>query len=127
MQELKELQDTPQVLNTSGESLNPMSESSMLVHHGGCGCNRKGSMSAHPVFVLSKDGTPLTPTKPAKARKLMEGKVAKPVWNKFGQFGIQMTVNTRKEMPDTALGIDNGTKFEGYSVVCGNENIQDKQ
>ena len=122
MQELKELQDTPQVLNISGESLNPMSESSKLLHHGGCGCYRKGSMSAHPVFVLSKDGTPLTPTKPAKARKLMEGKVAKPVWNKFGQFGIQMTVNTRKEMPDTALGIDNGTKFEGYSVVCGNEN-----
>jgi hypothetical protein len=102
--------------------LNPMSESSKLLHHGGCGCNRKGSMSAHPVFVLGKDGTPLTPTKPAKARKLMENSVAKPVWNKFGQFGIQMLVETRNETPNTALGIDNGTKFEGYSVVCGNEN-----
>jgi hypothetical protein len=122
MQELKELQDAPQVLNTSGESLNPMSVSSKLLHHGGCGCNRKGSMSAHSVFVLGKDGTPLTPTKPAKARKLMEGNVAKPVWNKFGQFGVQMLVDTRKETPNTALGIDNGTKFEGYSVVCGTEN-----
>jgi len=122
MQKLKELQDTPQVLNTSGESLNPMSESSKLLHHGGCGCNRKGSMSAHSVFVLHKDGTPLTPTKPTKARKLMVGNVAKPVWNKFGQFGIQMLVDTRKETPNTSLGIDNGTRFEGYSVVCGNEN-----
>jgi hypothetical protein len=122
MQELKELQNTPQVLDTSGESLNPMSAGSKLLHHGGCGCNKYGSMSAHSVFVLGKDGTPLTPTKPQKARKLMEGKVAKAVWNKFGQFGIQMTVDTRKETPDTALGIDNGTRFEGYSVVCGSEN-----
>jgi hypothetical protein len=122
MQELKELQDTPQVLNTSGESLNPMSASSKLLHHGGCGCNRKGSMSAHSVFVLHKDGTPLTPTKPSKARKLLEGKVAKPIWNKFSQFGIQMLVDTRKNTPNTALGIDNGTSFEGYSVVFGTEN-----
>jgi hypothetical protein len=79
-------------------------------------------MSAHSVFVLSKDGTPLTPTKPAKAKKLLKAGVAKPVWNKFGEFGIQMLVETRKETPKTALGIDNGTKFEGYSVVCGQEN-----
>ena len=79
-------------------------------------------MSAHNVFVLGKDGIPLTPTKASKARKLMEGKVAKPVWNKFGQFGIQMLVNTRNETPNTALGIDNGTKFEGYSIVCDKEN-----
>jgi Holliday junction resolvasome RuvABC endonuclease subunit len=72
--------------------------------------------------VLHKDGTPITPTKPAKAKKLLKAGVAKPIWNKFGQFGIQMLVDTRKETPNTALGIDNGTKFEGYSVVCGAEN-----
>jgi hypothetical protein len=122
MQGLKERQDAPQVLHNSEEPLNSTSESCKPLHHGGCGCNRKGRMSAHSVFVLSKDGTPLTPTKPAKARKLLEAKVAKPVWNKFGQFGIQMLVETRKETPKTALCIDNGTKFEGYSVVCENEN-----
>jgi hypothetical protein len=79
-------------------------------------------MSAYPVFVLSKDGNPLTPTKSAKAKKLLTVGVAKPVWNKFGQFGIQMLVDTRKHTPKTALGIDNGTKFEGYSIVCGTEN-----
>jgi hypothetical protein len=122
MQGLKERQNAPQILNNSEESLNSTSESCKPLPHGGCGCNRKGRLSAHSVFVLGKDGTPLTPTKPARAKKMLNDKVAKPVWNKFGQFGIQMLVETRKETPKTAIAIDNGTKFEGYSVVCGNEN-----
>lgn len=122
MQTLKERWDTPQVPDNSEEPLNSKSANSMRLHHGGCGCNRKGCMSAHSVFVLHKDGIPLTPTKPAKAKKLLKAGVAKPMWNKFGQFGIQMLVDTRKHIPNTALGIDNGTKFEGYSVVCGTEN-----
>lgn len=76
----------------------------------------------HNVFVLGKNVKPLTPTTNAKARKLVKAKQAKPVWNKFGQFGIQMQVETRKETPKTAFGIDFGTKFEGYAVVCGKEN-----
>jgi len=80
-------------------------------------------MSAkHTVFVLAKDGTPLTPTTPAKARKLLKGGVAKPTWSKFGTFGIQLLVETRRETPQTTLGIDPGSKYEGYAVVCGNEN-----
>ena len=122
MQGLKERQDAPQVLHNSGEPFNPISESCKPLPHGGCGCNRKGCLSVHSVFVLHKDGMPLTPTKPARAKKLMKDGVAKPVWNKFGQFGIQMLVETRKETPKTALCIDNGTRFEGYSVVCDKEN-----
>lgn len=76
----------------------------------------------HTVFVLAIDGEPLTPTTPTKARKLLEGNVAKPVWSKFGTFGIQMFVETRRETPQTTVGVDNGTKFEGYAVVCGEEN-----
>lgn len=76
----------------------------------------------HTVFVLAIDGKPLTPTTPAKARKLLEGGVAKKVWSKFGAFGIQMLVETRRETPQTTIGVDVGTKFEGYAVVCGNEN-----
>jgi hypothetical protein len=79
-------------------------------------------MSGHNVFVLDVNGKPLTPTTKTKARKLMKGKQAKPVWNKFSQFGIQMLVDTRKEVPKTVLGVDLGTKFEGYSVVTGKEN-----
>jgi len=81
-----------------------------------------GCMSAHSVFVLSKEGKALTPTTPSKARKLLEGGQAKKCWSKFGTFGIQMLVEVREKTPDTALGVDTGTKFEGYSVVVGDEN-----
>src|SRR5947208_13304727 len=80
-------------------------------------------MSAHSVFVLGGDGTPLTPTTPARARKLLQAGVARKRWSKFGTFGIQMLVPTRRETPVTTLGIDHGTKFEGYAVVCGAENV----
>src|SRR5256885_1208653 len=76
----------------------------------------------HSVFVLAVDGQPLTPTTPTKARKLLRAGVAKKAWSKFGTFGIQMNVPTRTQTPDTSLGVDQGTKFEGYAVVCGNEN-----
>jgi len=80
-------------------------------------------MSAqHEVFVLSVNGAPLTPTTPARARKMLKAGVARPRWSKFSTFGIQMLTPTRYEVPKTTLGVDNGTKFEGYAVVCGREN-----
>lgn len=79
-------------------------------------------MSAHSVFVLDMEGKPLTPTIPARARKLLRGGVAKKVWSKFGTFGIQMLVETRREIPKTVIGVDTGSKFEGYAVICGQEN-----
>jgi len=129
---LQELQDTPQVLNYSEEPLNSMSlenatnssDNSIPFNHFGCGYDNKyvGSMSPNRIFVLSESGNPLTPCKPSKARKLLKGKVAKPVWNKFGLFGIQMLIETRKEVPKFILGCDFGTKFEGYSIVSEKEN-----
>ena len=84
--------------------------------------SNKNTHSKHSVFVLGQDGQSLTPTTPSKARKLLSGKVAKKVWSKFGTFGIQMLVSTRTETPDSTLGNDRGTKFDGYSAVIGNEN-----
>lgn len=131
-QELEELQDTPLVLNPSEEPLNSASletanpsENSKPLSHLGSGYNscKGGGMSAeHNVFVLDIEGKPLTPTTNARARKLLKSRQAKPVWNKFGKFGIQMLVETRKETPETVLGIDFGTKFEGYAIVVGKEN-----
>ena len=87
----------------------PCSSDSQVPFHCRSGCNRpkwSARMSRHSVFVLDVDGKPLTPTTPAKAKKLMKGKVAKPKWNKFGQFGIQMLEETRKETPKAVLGVD---------------------
>jgi hypothetical protein len=75
------------------------------------------------VFVLSQAGKPLTPTTPARARKLLKAGVAKKVWSKFGTFGIQLLIESRSEVPVTTLGYDGGTKFEGFAVVCGNDNV----
>lgn len=135
-QELQERQDAPLILPSSQESLNCMSlktnsnvnspvENSKLLFHSGSGYDvrKDRSMSPkHSVFVLDVEGKPLTPTTPRKAEKLMDGKQAKPVWNKFGQFGIKMLVKTRKETSETILGVDFGTKFEGYAVITGKEN-----
>ncbi|MHA1305505.1 MAG: RRXRR domain-containing protein [Candidatus Heimdallarchaeaceae archaeon] len=73
------------------------------------------------VSVVGKDETPLTPCTPAKARKLIKGGVAKKKWSKLGIFYIQMLVDTRKETPKMCLGIDPGSKFDGYAVVSEKE------
>ncbi|MEX0930805.1 MAG: RRXRR domain-containing protein, partial [Candidatus Paceibacterota bacterium] len=86
------------------------------------GCRQPGRMSAHTVYVLDINGKPLTPTTPAKARKLLKGEQARKVWSKFNTFGIQMLTEVRTETPDTVVGHDPGTKFEGYSVVVDVEN-----
>lgn len=134
---LQERQDTPLILPSSvepfntkngenyGESCNLQNRHSMPNTLVGSGYNirKDACMSGkYKVFVLGVGGKPLTPTTNAKARKLLEGKQAKPVWNKFGQFGIQMLVETRKETPKTVLGCDFGTKFEGLSVVSETDN-----
>ena len=42
---------------------------------------RRGRLSAHSVFVIGKEGEPMTPTTPARARKLLRDGVAKKaVW-----------------------------------------------
>jgi len=130
--ELQERQNTPLILTSSEESFNSTNGQnssnpvvrSMFVSHCVSGYNSKlgDSMSEHSVFVLDVNGVPLTPCKPSKARKLLKGKQAKPIWNKFGRFGIQMLVETRKEHPETKHGYDLGTKFEGHAIVCGKEN-----
>ncbi|MBI5871733.1 RRXRR domain-containing protein [archaeon] len=129
---LQERQDTPLILTNSAESLNAMSleansnpvENSMPCFHGGSGYNlNEGSASmSGRIFVLSYKGEPLTPCKPQKARKLLDGGVAKPIWHKFGQFGIQILVETREFVPKTILGVDWGTKFEGCSIVSETDN-----
>lgn len=80
-----------------------------------------GRMPTKRVPVVGKDGAPLTPCTPSKARKLIKGGVAEKKWNKLGIFYIQMLVDTRKETPEMCLGMDPGSKFDGYAVVSEKE------
>ena len=66
------------------------------------------------VCVLHKDGTPLMPCKPAKARKLLRDGKAVKHWTKEGVFYIQLTFDTSKHTQPMCLGIDPGSKFDGY-------------
>lgn len=129
--EVQERQYAPQVLTTSEELLNSMSlqttikisENSNFISPVRCGYNTRnsGSLSAR-FFVLDVDGKPLTPCKASKIRILLKTNQAVPVWNKFSQMGIKMLVDTRRETPNTVLGVDNGTKFEGYSIIVDESN-----
>jgi len=130
--ELQSPEDASLVFSTDAESFNATSlrnadnsDSSKLVSHLGSGCNlnRSSASMSGRIFVLSCEEKPLTPCKPSKARKLLNSGVARVVWNKFGEFGIQMLIPTREFTPKVVLGIDNGTKFEGYSLISGSENI----
>jgi len=129
-------ENAPQVLCSVRENISPASlqtysnvnspvDNSVSCFHRGSGYNSEqseASMSGR-VFVLSMIGKPLTPCKPQKARKLILGRVAVVVWNKFGQFGIKMLVQTREFTPKTILGVDWGTKFEGLSLISGSDNL----
>ena len=111
--ELQERQIASLDLPSSAESLNDMisdetnkvdAKSKFYSHlRSEYNSENRASMSGR-VFVLDVNGKPLTPCKMSKARKLLEGKQAKPIWNKFNQFGVQMLVDTRKETPKTVLG-----------------------
>jgi len=73
------------------------------------------------VAVLHQDGTPLMPCKPAKARKLLcEGKAIKH-WTREGIFYIQLTWDSTKHTQPMCLGIDPGSKFDGYAVLTNQE------
>ena len=119
IQQLEAPANTSLVCGSAAESLNAKS-----VSHPRREKTPKGERMSlkHSVFVLGQDGKPLTPTTPAKARKMIRAGVAIKSWSKFGTFGIQMRADTRTETPDTVIGNDWGTKFDGYSVIVGTEN-----
>ncbi|NMP24421.1 RRXRR domain-containing protein [Sulfobacillus harzensis] len=69
------------------------------------------------IAVVSLHGKPLSPTTPAKARKLIKSGGAIPKRDKLGTFYLQLTHPTREEIPhDTVVGIDPGKLYSGVSV-----------
>lgn len=57
------------------------------------------------------------PCTPAKARHLFKGGKAKPMWNKLGLFTVQLCYEQEPDNQPLVVGIDPGSKFEGFSVV----------
>ena len=73
--------------------------------------------------VLDKDMIPLMPTTPVRARLLLSRGKARAYRNKLGVFCI---VLKREVLPDNqqiAVGIDPGSKFEGWSVLGTEDNV----
>ncbi len=69
------------------------------------------------VPVVSCTGKPLMPCHPQRARELMEKGKARPRWWFGSLFYIQLTERADGVVdPNVTLGIDPGSKFEGYSV-----------
>lgn len=67
--------------------------------------------------VVSMHGKPLSPTTPAKARKLIQSGGAIPKRDKLDTFYIQLTTPTGEAIPhDTVVGIDPGKLYSGIGV-----------
>lgn len=68
------------------------------------------------VPVLDKDKKPLMPCSEKRARKLLEKGEAKPYWSR-GVFCIILQKEpSSRNYQDIAIGVDPGSKFEGFSV-----------
>lgn len=70
--------------------------------------------------VVSKDGRPLMPCCPAKARKLLSSGKAEPRWSKLGLFYIQLKIDVKSEYngggQSFVLAHDPGSKFDGMAL-----------
>jgi hypothetical protein len=74
--------------------------------------------------VVSRNGVPLMPCRPTKARKLLEQGTTIKKRNKLGIFYLQLAFDPKHPVTQPlAIGIDPGTKFEGFSVVGTEETV----
>jgi hypothetical protein len=71
--------------------------------------------------VVSIEGKPLMPTTPARARKLITGKVARGRFNKLGIFYLHMSVTGGQHTQPLSMAIDTGSHYEGYAVGSNRE------
>jgi len=69
------------------------------------------------VPVVDVRGIPVMPCTPPKARALLKAGNARPKRNKLGLFYLQLTYEQAPDNQPLVVGIDPGSKFEGFSVV----------
>ena len=73
------------------------------------------------VYVINKDGRPLMPCKPQRARKLLKNKKAKII--NYEPFTIQLLYGSAGHTQPVTLGVDTGSKIIGLSAVANNKEI----
>jgi hypothetical protein len=73
------------------------------------------------VFVISKEGNPLMPCKPATARKLLRNGYAKRAKRKV--FTIQLNFECENKVQDVTLGVAPGYKNVGLSAVSDTKEL----
>ena len=73
------------------------------------------------VYVVNKNGKPLMPTSPAKARRLLKAGKAKVI--KRTPFTIQLIYGSSGYKQDTKLGIDTGYKHIGLSAISDTKEL----
>jgi len=74
-------------------------------------------MATTRVPVVDRRGTPLMPCTAPKARALLKSGKARPKRNKRGLFYLQLTYDQEPENQRLVVGIDPGSRYEGFSVV----------
>ena len=67
------------------------------------------------VPVMNKKNEPLMPTIPSRARKWIKSGKATPFWKK-GIFCVRLNIVTLEHKQDIVIGIDPGSKKEGFTV-----------
>src|SRR5215468_861480 len=67
--------------------------------------------------VVDVRGVPLMPCTPPKARAVLKAGQARPKRNKVGLFYLQLCYAQDPHNQVLVVGVDPGSKFEGYSVV----------
>ena len=73
------------------------------------------------VYVQHKDGTPLMPCKPSKARKLLRDKKARCVCRT--PFTIRLNWDSTKHVQKLVLGVDMGSRNSGFAVRKENNQV----
>lgn len=73
--------------------------------------------------VVDARGVALMPCTPAKARHLFKSGKARPKRNKLGLFYVQLCYAQEPDNQPLGVGVDPGSKFEGYSVVGSGETV----
>lgn len=103
-------EETLSVAGSKTSSNNP--EVNLLQHAGGLKA---------AVYVISIDGNPLMPCKPAKARKLLKKGTA--TIQKMKPFAIKLTFECENEVQDVKIGIDTGYQHVGFSAITDGKEL----